>query len=84
MHLDPFYPQTLREEELKHKVAADTFDNVNGQFPIGFFVWRLGKELTPISSDGYANASPISQHAGALAKASDKSELIKNLSPAKY
>ena len=25
-------------------VPADTFDNVNGQFPIGFFVWRLGNE----------------------------------------
>ena len=25
MHLDPFYPQTLREEELKNKVAADWF-----------------------------------------------------------
>ena len=23
-------------------VPADTFDNVKGQFPIGFFVWRLG------------------------------------------
>ena len=25
-------------------VPADTFDNVKGQFPIGFFVWRLGVE----------------------------------------
>ena len=25
MNLDPFYPQTLREEELKNKVAADWF-----------------------------------------------------------
>ena len=25
MHLDPFYPQTMREEELKNKVAADWF-----------------------------------------------------------
>ena len=25
MHLDPFYPQTLREEELKNKVDADWF-----------------------------------------------------------
>ncbi len=24
-------------------VPADTFDNVKGQFPIGFFVWRLGE-----------------------------------------
>ncbi len=25
-------------------VPADTFDNVKGKFPIGFFVWRLGEE----------------------------------------
>ena len=25
MHLDSFYPQSLREEELKNKVAADWF-----------------------------------------------------------
>ena len=65
-------------------VPADTFDNVNGQFPIGFFVWRLGKELTPISSNGYANASPITQHVGALAKTSDKSELNKTDVPTTY
>jgi len=26
-------------------VPADTFDNVKGKFPIGFFVWRLGDNL---------------------------------------
>ena len=26
-------------------VPADTFDNVKGKFPIGFFVWRLGNGL---------------------------------------
>ncbi len=32
-------------------VPADTFDNVQGQFPIGFFVWRLGdKSLPPVFS----------------------------------
>ena len=25
-------------------VPADTFDNVKGKFPIGFFVWRLGED----------------------------------------
>lgn len=28
-------------------VPADTFDNVQGQFPIGFFVWRLGGSPLP-------------------------------------
>ena len=28
-------------------VPADTFDNVKGDFPIGFFVWRLGAEEMP-------------------------------------
>ena len=27
-------------------VPADTFDNVKGEFPIGFFVWRLGNEVS--------------------------------------
>ena len=27
-------------------VPADTFDNVKGQFPIGFFVWRLGGNVS--------------------------------------
>jgi hypothetical protein len=53
---------------------ADTFDNVKGQFPIGFFVWRLGERSTPTSTDGFANASP-SLNAAAVAEASDKSEL---------
>ena len=35
-------------------VPADTFDNVNGKFPIGFFVWRLGSRTgcQPVQSDG--------------------------------
>ena len=53
---------------------ADTFDNVKGQFPIGFFMWRLGERSTPTSTDGFANASP-SLNAAAVAEASDKSEL---------
>ena len=56
-------------------VPADTFDNVKGKFPIGFFVWRLGERSTPTSTDGSANASP-SLKAMAVAEASDKSELI--------
>ena len=27
-------------------VPADTFDNVKGKFPIGFFVWRLGEDVS--------------------------------------
>ena len=27
-------------------VPADTFDNVKGKFPIGFFVWRLGENVS--------------------------------------
>ncbi len=36
-------------------VPADTFDNVKGQFPIGFFVWRLLDDgvFTSIVSDVY-------------------------------
>ena len=30
-------------------VPADTFDNVKGKFPIGFFVWRLGDEGTKVT-----------------------------------
>ncbi len=45
-------------------VPADTFDNVKGKFPIGFFVWRLlenggalGERTLPVGSDhGMAGA----------------------------
>lgn len=30
-------------------VPADTFDNVSGSFPIGFFVWRLCNDAKPFS-----------------------------------
>ena len=33
-------------------VPADTFDNVNGKFPIGFFVWKLHDMTTLLSKDG--------------------------------
>ena len=56
-------------------VPADTFDNVKGKFPIGFFVWRLGERSTPTFTEGFANASP-SLMAVAVAEASDKSGLI--------
>jgi hypothetical protein len=26
-------------------VPADTFDNVKGEFPIGFFIWNLGAKM---------------------------------------
>ena len=31
--------------EKSFMVPADTFDNVNGQFPIGFFIWRQCTEI---------------------------------------
>lgn len=36
-------------------VPADTFDNVKGQFPIGFFIWDLkgDKQIQTIESDVY-------------------------------
>ena len=35
-------------------VPADTFDNVKGKFPIGFFVWRLGNGVfTETTADVY-------------------------------
>ena len=36
-------------------VPADTFDNVNGQFPIGFFIWFLSeaRHFTETQSDVY-------------------------------
>ncbi|MDR2431623.1 MAG: hypothetical protein LBD99_05165 [Candidatus Margulisbacteria bacterium] len=36
-------------------VPADTFDNVNGQFPIGFFIWDASKKkkFKQISADVY-------------------------------
>ena len=35
-------------------VTADTFDNVKGKFPIGFFVWRLGEgTFTETTADVY-------------------------------
>jgi len=41
-------------------VPADTFDNVKGRFPIGFFVWKLNdgegmsvKQRSPITADVY-------------------------------
>ena len=35
-------------------VPADTFDNVEGHFPIGFFVWRVSEPLQwPINADVY-------------------------------
>jgi hypothetical protein len=36
-------------------VPADTFDNVKGKFPIGFFIWNTGKQeiFTEITADVY-------------------------------
>ena len=40
-------------------VPADTFDNVKGQFPIGFFVWRLRNDgASPSQSEVNDGASP--------------------------
>ena len=37
-------------------VPADTFDNVKGKFPIGFFVWKLhdGDTMSPYDDEGIA------------------------------
>jgi len=60
---------------------ADTFDNVKGKFPIGFFVWRLRHEETPMA-DKKASlplrhelraAQPSEKRS--VSGASDKSEL---------
>ena len=40
-------------------VPADTFDNVKGQFPIGFFVWRLGNVATATGSLGVSETGGI-------------------------
>lgn len=48
------YRQHFRAEFKKgFVVPADTFDNVKGQFPIGFFIWDLtgGKPIRTIESD---------------------------------
>ncbi|GBU23687.1 hypothetical protein R83H12_00303 [Fibrobacteria bacterium R8-3-H12] len=39
-------------------VPADTFDNVNGQFPIGFFIWNTGKKekFKEIMTDVFSKA----------------------------
>jgi hypothetical protein len=45
-------------------VPADTFDNVKGQFPIGFFIWNLTKQeiFEEIKSDVYSrNAEFLEQ-----------------------
>ena len=42
-------------------VPADTFDNVNGQFPIGFQIWHTGnpEEFTEIYADVYDSKSEL-------------------------
>ena len=61
------FRELFRAELVKcFMVPADTFDNVKGKFPIGFFVWRLwgnvsrgGAEARRDSSDNLRNsASP--------------------------
>ena len=50
------YRQHFRAEFKKgFVVPADTFDNVKGKFPIGFFIWDLkdGKHIHTIESDVY-------------------------------
>ena len=69
------YDQRLLEEELKNKVAAEltrmfvvpanTFDNVKGEFPIGFKVWRVnGRAVSPLTA-GIRMANSISGGRGA-------------------
>jgi 16S rRNA G966 N2-methylase RsmD len=57
--------RTVFKAELKKMfiVPADTFDNVDGKFPIGFYIWDLennNKKFTKITSDIYdKNANKI-------------------------
>ena len=43
-------------------VPADTFDNVKGQFPIGFFVWRLGDDFNAEAQSGREGTRNRSNH----------------------
>lgn len=42
-------------------VPADTFDNVKGQFPVGFFVWRLGDVAFATGSFGVSENERTSE-----------------------
>ena len=42
-------------------VPADTFDNVKGKFPIGFFVWRLGDVASATGSLGVSEIGRVSE-----------------------
>ena len=41
-------------------VPADTFDNVKGKFPIGFFVWRLGDDVLRRDAEAQRNSLCVS------------------------
>ncbi|MBQ3314567.1 MAG: hypothetical protein IJG70_01235, partial [Kiritimatiellae bacterium] len=41
-------------------VPADTFDNVKGKFPIGFFVWRLGDDVSRRDAEAQRNSLCVS------------------------
>ncbi len=45
-------------------VPADTFDNVNGKFPIGFYIWDCGNEhiFSEIQSDVFDKDGNFLQH----------------------
>ena len=61
-------------------VPANTFDNVNGKFPIGFFVWRLGDVAFATGSFGVSEMGSNSGNPPRL-QASQSPSSESNLSP---
>ena len=54
-------------------VPADTFDNVKGKFPIGFFVWRLGNGVfTETTADVYDRKGEFIGHKTICAVSRDR------------
>lgn len=54
-HYKEFRDVFLAKLDRMFMVPADTFDNVKGQFPIGFFIWNAGKKekFSKIQADIY-------------------------------
>ena len=61
-----FRKHFLAKLEKAFIVPADTFDNVNGKFPIGFFIWNTGvkETFTGIKADRYEYVNKEVQYKG--------------------
>ncbi|GAA7829198.1 hypothetical protein HpMS151_14660 [Helicobacter pylori] len=57
-------------------VPADTFDNVKGQFPIGFLVWDTA---TPLKTNNALNLEVFDSHGGFLGHKTIVNENVKNI-----